>query len=127
MRDQKSKDAPSYNNQKKTFIRPVAYFGKEVMLFVSPRWARFFSRLKAGLWEPNTFHHLETFIDKDTVYVDIGGWIGATPYWAAQIAKKVITVEPDPVCVQILQDLKDCNSGDVEILDAALSGSETIQ
>src|SRR5262249_18710362 len=41
----------------------------------------------------------------DITYIDIGGWIGVTPFWAARRAKRVIVVEPDPKCREILRAL----------------------
>lgn len=80
----------------------------------------------SGAWERDTFETLEQFLDKDTVYVDIGAWIGVTPFWGARHAKYVVAIEPDPVCFKQLCQLKDENSGTVDIVHAALSEEESV-
>jgi len=81
----------------------ITYFGRTVSFPDLPRYRKFYARLKAGAWEPATFEVLKQNIDSSTIYVDVGGWIGATPFWAAGLAKQVIVVEPDPVCLEILK------------------------
>ena len=102
-------------------MRAITYFQKTVCFPDKPEKARFFSRLQAGQWEPDTFRNLARLVDENTTYIDIGGWIGVTPYWAAQIAHNVIVVEPDPVCFGILSEMKDQNAGEVQLINAALS------
>lgn len=81
----------------------ITYFGRTVSFPDLPRYRKFYARLKAGAWEPATFETLKEYVDSSTTYVDIGGWIGATPFWAAGLARQVIVVEPDPVCLEILK------------------------
>jgi FkbM family methyltransferase len=81
----------------------ITYFGRTVSFPDLPCYRKFYDRLRAGAWEPETFHVLEKYIDSSTTYVDIGGWIGATPFWVAKSARQVIIVEPDPVCIDILK------------------------
>ena len=81
----------------------ITYFGRTVSFPDLPRYRKFYARLKAGTWEPATFEVLKENVDSSTIYVDIGGWIGATPFWAAGQARQVIVVEPDPVCLDILK------------------------
>jgi FkbM family methyltransferase len=88
---------------------------------------RYFDLLSTGRWEPQTFLNLEKFVDKETVYLDIGGWIGVTPFWAARRAKRVITLEPDPVCYAQLCDIKARNPGQVEVIQAALSDKTSVE
>ena len=47
-------------------------------------------------------------------------WIGVTPMWAAQIAKAVVAVEPDPKCAEVLRALA-CGATNVTVLEGALS------
>ena len=81
----------------------ITYFGRTVSFPDLPRYRKFYARLKAGAWEPATFEVLKENLDSSTIYVDVGGWIGATPFWAAGLARQVIVVEPDPVCLEILK------------------------
>jgi FkbM family methyltransferase len=80
----------------------ITYFGRTVSFPDLPRYRKFYALLREGAWEPATFNTLKQHLDRDTIYVDIGGWIGATPFWAAGLARQVIAVEPDPVCLEIL-------------------------
>ena len=87
-------------------MRSITYFRKTVQFPDKPEKKRFFARLQNGDWEPCTFQNIERLVDRKTTFIDIGGWIGVTPYWAAQIADNVITVEPDPVCFGILKEMQ---------------------
>jgi FkbM family methyltransferase len=101
-------------------IRDVRYFGETVMLPDLPDYRKFYRKLEAGAWEPNTFRVLADNLDKSTLYIDIGGWIGVTPLWASHRAKQVFIVEPDPACRAILREL--CpHYPNVTLLDGALS------
>jgi FkbM family methyltransferase len=53
-------------------------------------------------WEPYTFTVLHKYITKDTVMVDLGAWYGPTTLFGAQLAKRVFSLEPDPVAYTTL-------------------------
>jgi FkbM family methyltransferase len=83
----------------------ITYHGETVTLADLPEYRKFYGKLAGGDWEPRTFRALSDQLGPDVTYVDIGGWIGVTPFWAARRAKRVIVVEPDPKCRAILKDL----------------------
>jgi FkbM family methyltransferase len=98
----------------------ITYAGETVTLAARPEYQKFYAKLAAGAWEPHTFEKLRRFLTPNTVYLDIGGWIGVTPFWASRIARKVITVEPDPICRDILRRLLPLYPN-VTLLEGALS------
>ena len=55
----------------------------------------FWKIYKDNSWEPETFEIFNRYIHSDTTYLDIGAWIGPTVLYGAQIAKKVVALEPD--------------------------------
>ena len=83
----------------------ITYYGETVTLADLPEYRKFYGKLASGAWEPRTFRTLSDQLGPDVTYIDIGGWIGVTPFWAAKRAKRVIVVEPDPKCRAILKDL----------------------
>ena len=83
----------------------ISYAGRTVALPDLPEYQKFYRKLAIGQWEPRTFEMLARNVDRNTVYVDIGAWIGVTPMWAAQKAKAVVAVEPDPKCGEVLRAL----------------------
>jgi FkbM family methyltransferase len=83
----------------------IRYAGHTVALPDLPEYAKFYGKLRRGEWEAGTFETLARNLDRDTVYIDIGAWIGVTPMWSAEIAKAVVAVEPDPKCIGILKSL----------------------
>lgn len=103
----------------------ITYAGRTVALPDLPEYHKFYRKLGAGLWEPRTFAVLARNLDRDTVYIDIGAWIGVTPFWASHLAKRVIAVEPDPKCSGILRALAP-NYGNVMFLEGALSADKTV-
>src|SRR5262245_48746855 len=83
----------------------VSYCGRTVTLADLPEYRKFYRKLAEGRWEPHTFEALRRFLDRETVLIDIGAWIGVTPFFAAGIAKAVVAVDPDPKCIAILKRL----------------------
>ena len=63
---------------------------------LDPYHLKFWRKAKRGRWEPNTFKILSALLDKDSVYVDIGAWIGPTVLYASRLCKHVYCFEPDP-------------------------------
>lgn len=104
----------------------IPVFGQTIALPDLPEYQSFYAKLRAGTWEPATFATLKAFLDKRTVYVDIGGWIGVTPFWASHFAKRVITVEPDPKCREILKALAP-RYPNVTVIEGALSPDEQLR
>jgi FkbM family methyltransferase len=98
----------------------ITYAGRSIALPDLPDYAKFYRKLASGTWEPRTFEVLARSLDRDTVYVDIGAWIGVTPFWASQIAKAVVAVEPDPRCLDILRALSP-SYPNLTLLQGALS------
>lgn len=100
--------------------RSIFYAGQSVDLPDLPRYAKFYDKLASGTWEPRTFATLARNLDADTTYLDIGAWIGVTPFWAASRAARVIAVEPDPACREILRSLAPAYRN-LTLLEGALS------
>jgi FkbM family methyltransferase len=83
----------------------ITYHGETVTLADLPEYRKFYGKLQSGKWEPRTFRTLNEQLTPDVTYIDIGGWIGVTPFWASRRAKRIIVVEPDPKCRRILEGL----------------------
>lgn len=64
----------------------------------------FWNSVNDGSWEPDTYRILDFWLKKDTVYFDIGAWVGPTYLYAAALAKEVYAFEPDMIAHQELQD-----------------------
>ncbi len=63
---------------------------------------KFWRKVAAGQWERKTFRFLDRCLRADSVYLDVGAWIGPTVLFAATRCKTVYCVEPDPVAYQRL-------------------------
>ncbi|SDW43423.1 methyltransferase, FkbM family [Marininema mesophilum] len=75
-------------------------------------------------WEEYTFDIFDRFLSSDHTYLDIGAWIGPTVLYAAQIAKHVYAVEPDPVAFGELTtnfSLNSAISSRITLINSALS------
>ncbi len=64
--------------------------------------ARFWDTVERDEWEPDTFTVLDRCLRPDSVYLDIGAWIGPTVLFAAQRCQTVYCLEPDPVAYERL-------------------------
>jgi len=104
----------------------VRYFGETVNLPDLSQYRKFYRKLESGNWEPHTFRVLGEYLNRQTTYIDVGGWIGVTPFWASRRAKQVIVIEPDPQCRAILRDLSS-SYPNVILFDAALSPSPSVR
>ena len=63
-----------------------------------------FSNNQLDIWEQDTFHIFEYYKNyKKGIYIDIGAWIGPTVLYCANIYKKVIALEPDPIALSRLK------------------------
>lgn len=107
----------------KTVGIPVA--GQVIRLADLPEYRKFYAKLAEGSWEPNTFATLQRFLDRDTVLIDIGAWIGVTPFFGACIAKSVVAVDPDPKCIAILKRLA-VGHGNVTVIEGALADASSV-
>ncbi len=105
--------------------RDLHYAGRTVALPDLPEYRKFYGKLEAGQWEPRTFEILGRNLDRGTVYVDIGAWIGVTPLWASGQAKRVLAYEPDPKCLALLRELS-ASYANVEVYGAALSSAPSV-
>ena len=63
----------------------------------------FWERLQAGKWEPELFRWLKDLLGSETVFLDVGGWIGPTTLFGAQLARKTYSFEPSP---EVFAELK---------------------
>lgn len=91
---------------------------------VSDEWSkRWFSNNKIDTWEQDTFCILEYYKNhKESIYIDIGAWIGPTVLYSANIYKKIIALEPDPVALKRLKQNLSANSFDnIVIIEKGLS------
>ena len=103
----------------------ITYHGETVTLADLPEYRKFYGKLKSGVWEPRTFRTLNDQLSPEVTYIDIGGWIGVTPFWAAKRAKRVIVVEPDPKCRVILKALLP-RYNNVTLTECALSSKSCL-
>jgi len=62
----------------------------------------FWRIMNNGGFEPKYFKMLEQYLCSDSVYCDIGSWIGPTVMYAARFCKHVYAFEPDPVAYPFL-------------------------
>jgi FkbM family methyltransferase len=84
---------------------------------------RFWHKFESGRWEPETLAALDHLLDSETLFVDIGGWIGPTALYAASLGCRVVCVEADPEALRRLRANLDLNpqlAARVEIVDRAL-------
>jgi FkbM family methyltransferase len=89
------------------------------------KYNKFFGKLAAGIWEPDTFKFLDAHLDRQTFYFDVGSWIGVTPAYASKRAKHVISIEPEPFCINAIQRTIAANGFDnVTLVAAALSAEK---
>jgi FkbM family methyltransferase len=84
---------------------------------------RFWQKFETGRWERETLDVLDTYLGPETVFVDIGSWIGPTTLYAAALGCRVFCVEADPEALARLRANLELNprlADRIEIVDRAL-------
>ena len=71
---------------------------------------KFWEQFSNESWEKNTTDIFDRYIDRSTIYIDIGAWIGPTLFYAAQLAGKSIAIEADPIAFKRLNENLSMNS-----------------
>jgi len=83
---------------------------------------KWFSNNQLDKWEKDTFHIFEHYKNHKGIYIDIGAWIGPTVLYCANIYKKVIAVEPDPVALSRLKkNISANNFNNIVLIEKGLS------
>ncbi|MCH2215713.1 MAG: FkbM family methyltransferase [Flavobacteriales bacterium] len=77
-------------------IKSIEFRGSKFNVAVTNRFW-FWEDLQSGKWEALTFDVFDKYLDKETIFLDVGGWIGSTLFYAAQKVKKAVVFEPDPI------------------------------
>jgi FkbM family methyltransferase len=75
----------------------VAVDGHDFRVLARGERKLFWDRVTAGRWEPQTFEVFRRFLLPKSTCIDIGAWIGPTALYAAQLARHVHAIEPDPI------------------------------
>lgn len=94
-----------YRKMRSALHRAIGYYSitiGEHRFRVDPDHIKYWSRVEADRWEPETFEVLSKYLEEDMVYADIGAWIGPTVLAASKICSKVVAFEPDPVAYRYL-------------------------
>jgi FkbM family methyltransferase len=85
----------------------------------------FLPRFKSEEWEPETFELFNYVKDSERAAVDIGAWIGPTTIWLSNNFKHVISIEPDVVAFDALQEnLKYSNCNNVYTINSPCYNKE---
>jgi FkbM family methyltransferase len=89
---------------------------------------RWFSNRKLDTWEQDSFHVFDYYKNhKEGIYIDVGAWIGPTVLYCANIYKKVIAIEPDPVDLQRLKrNLSANNFKNIVLIEKGLSSENGV-
>jgi len=78
-----------------------------------------------GTWSPDTLKSLSNLLKKESVFYDIGAWIGPITLLAARISQKVVSFEPDPIAFRfLLRNIQMNDLDNVQALPFGLAGSD---
>jgi len=62
----------------------------------------FWRIVNSGGFEPEYFNLLDKYLNPESIYCDVGSWIGPTVIYAAQKCKQVFCLEPDFIAYKFL-------------------------
>jgi len=99
----------SDNSSESGALRPVMCRGHRFL--VADTHSEFWEIFSNGTWEPATFEIFDHYLNSETVYLDVGAWIGPTALYAATRARQVLAFEPDPVAFASLLITAAANAG----------------
>jgi len=79
-------------------------------------------------WENETLCILDKYLDKNSTFIDLGGWVGTTCMYASRKCKHVYVVEAD---IESLQDLKlNCKNNcddNITIINNAIYNEDSLE
>jgi FkbM family methyltransferase len=88
---------------------------------------RYWRNIRKGKWEPYTLKILSSMLSADSVFLDIGAFIGPTAIYAARHCKSVYCLEPDPYAYEgLLKTLRLNQLHNVATMHAGLYHEEKI-
>ena len=115
----------------KAYYRALGYYPITInglKFKIDPYHFYFWRNAAKGQWEAQTYIILSRFLNADSVYCDVGAWIGPTVIYAAKICEQVICFEPDPVAYRFLNWNIELNKlHNVTSFSVALSTRTSIQ
>lgn len=85
-----------------SMLRQARLGAFEVNVRTTPRFVNLRDRVGSGRREPTTIRLIRRAA-RDKLYIDVGGWFGATVMAGALVADQVIACEPDPVAFEELR------------------------
>ena len=78
-------------------------------------------------WELDSFHIFNHYKNNEGIYLDIGAWVGPTAIYCANIYKKVIAIEPDPLALKELKkNISINNINNITVIEKGLSSKNGI-
>ncbi len=78
---------------------PTATINGRSLHWADEHYEGFWASAERGDWEPHTFRTLDRHLNPDATVIDVGAHIGVISLYAATIAKRVISLEPDPISI----------------------------
>lgn len=85
----------------------------------------FWEQFEKEFWEEQTYNIFQKYIDSDTVYIDIGAWIGATIFYACEFTKMPIyAVEANPLSCDMLYE--NCKNLNITIANTCITDKDNI-
>lgn len=77
-------------------------------------------------WEEETFNIFDKFLDKNKVFIDIGGWIGTTCMYGGRKSKEVFVVEADTESFSYLTKNCKANNNNITCINKAIYNQSDI-
>lgn len=84
------------------------------------KYAGFWNLLNNNGWESGLFHILKNNLTKDSIYIDIGSWIGPTVLFASQLSNNCYAIEPDEVAFDTMKENISLNKVNISINNMAI-------
>jgi FkbM family methyltransferase len=76
-------------------------------------------------WEPECYNIIDKYLQADSVFVDIGAWIGPLSLYAAHKCRQVLSIEVDPVALACLKrSIELLHLSNVNIIEKALYSTD---
>jgi FkbM family methyltransferase len=101
----------------------VQIYGKNFEVASEP--ADFYGWVNEGRYD-GEWSILHTLLRPEHVFLDLGAWVGSHSLFASTIARRVVSVEPDPVAFRILQENVALNGNTIEPVRVAIGNEGTL-
>jgi FkbM family methyltransferase len=81
----------------------------------------FWSSMEIGDWEPYTFKIIDKYVNKNSICIDLGAWIGPITLYTSKLCETIHSIEPDKIAFEQLVRHSKLNINNIHLYNHAIA------